>query len=218
MLLKLLLLIALAGTTAQQPVLDLTNAPKPDRRFKPTTGVVNGISAGGAIDGPPTPGPLALSLLSISSPDAANEVVYEARLTNNKDERVCIPKDPLISDLEPLKPEQYWYSEGTLDLTVTDARGKIITVGLMSLYDDVNHSHCDWLAPKASLVIRAKTKLEGAFDSQPLPAGKLQARARWTSSSAHVWFDREQIHGDTSSTPPTMSTNAVTICVKECAP
>lgn len=215
MLLKLVSIVALAGIMAQEPVLDLTSVAKSDRRFKPTAGSGSGIMGGGSHGAPPT-GPLMLSLLTVNNPDENNDIVYEVRFTNNTADTVCIPNDPTISDIEPSKPEQYWYTGGTLDLSVTGAGGNITTVGLVSLFDDANHSHCQRLGAKESMVIRAKAKLASAFNSQPLPGGKLQAKARWTPFSARVWFDHDQIHEENSSTQPITSANAVTVCAKEC--
>ncbi|HYH00673.1 MAG TPA: hypothetical protein VD837_16190 [Terriglobales bacterium] len=196
---------------AQERVLDLTNVPKATRRFHPSRGTLSGIY-GGLTDGSAPSGPLTLTLLR-ADVGANDELVV--RLTNKDSQPLCIPNDPQVSDVEPLTPQPFSYTGGTISLHVTDARGQITALDGIQLVDDASHAHCEKLALNESLRIRAKKDLATPTDVRPMLRGRVQVNAVWSTFSARVWFADGQIYSDYRDRSPVIS-YFLLICVTDC--
>ncbi|HWR34254.1 MAG TPA: hypothetical protein VN622_00100 [Clostridia bacterium] len=211
----MLLILIFAGSLnllmAQDRILDLTDIPRTTRRFIPTEERITSGSV--MVSGRPRPvEPLALVLLRADvTPD--KKVVYEVRFTNTGSEPVCIPTEPNVSNMEPLKPEPYTYDGAALSLFTSDFGGESRGLGSITLVDDSNHSHCKKLEHNESFVIRAKTRREIPTDA--MLTGNLLIRANWRPFSARVWFADGQIHEDSSSTGSLVS-NPLTVCATDC--
>jgi hypothetical protein len=213
MLVMLMFAFTLNLPAPQDRTLDLTNMPTATRRFIPAAGRSNVMVS--MVTGQQPVGSLGLVLLRADL-DHDKSLVYEIRFTNTGSESVCIPNDPNISDVEPLKPEPYTYGGATLSLTVSDSSGGSRALDALALFYDSDHTHCENLARNESLIIRSKTRLASHTDTRPMLTGKLQVRAMWTPFSARVRFLEGQAYEDTSSHQPVVSSNALTVCADNC--
>ncbi|HWR51407.1 MAG TPA: hypothetical protein VN428_09890 [Bryobacteraceae bacterium] len=212
MLLILIFAASLNLLMAQDRSLDLTDIPRTTRRFIPTreSGIIGGRPV---LSGHPPPvEPVALVLLRVDvTPD--KKVAYEVKFTNTGSEPVCIPTEPNISNIEPLKPEPYTYDGAALSLITSDFRGERRVFETITLVDDAHHSHCKKLEQNESFVIRAKSRRE--IPTDPMLTGNLLIRADWLPFSARVRFADGQIYEDSSSTDSLVS-NPLTVCATDC--